>query len=98
MLRRTVRPQIAAPILLAVAAIGFIVANQAATAATQTPKTVWGDQQCLQCHRDTSTIKKMQEKKADTQFCKAAYSQLLKEQGGPQGPKSKTAKSAYSEK
>ena len=81
MLRRKIRLDIAVPSLFALAAVAFIFVNQAASASTETPRTVWGDKQCLSCHSDLATLKKMQDKKADPTFCQAAYEGILKQQG-----------------
>ena len=80
MLGRRLRLGIVVPVLLAIAAVAFMAVNEAANASTSPPKVVWGDKQCLSCHSDLATLKKMQWKKDDPTFCQAAYDKLQKEQ------------------
>jgi hypothetical protein len=79
-INRKIRLSFALPIILAFSALAFGVVNQRANTVTDTPKTVWGEQQCLSCHSDLATLKKMQEKKGDPTFCQAAYDRILKNQ------------------
>jgi hypothetical protein len=70
----------AAPIVLAFGACLYSFDNYAAEAKVQTKAqgVIWNNADCLQCHTDALTLKRMQDKRGDASYCQAAYDELTK--------------------
>ena len=76
MLKRKIPISVALPLVLAIIAAGVLIDNRIATATTETKPTCWRGEDCLKCHTDPVTLKKMQDKAGDPTFCQASYDRL----------------------
>jgi len=87
MLKRKIPMTIALPLVLTIIVAGVLIDNRIATATTETKPTYWRGEDCLKCHTDAKTLKKMQDKSGDPTFCQATYDRLTKAKGTQAAPK-----------
>ncbi len=79
MLRKKVPFWFAIPVVFGLASVLYAVDNSVSEKAVHPKAVVWSEEDCLKCHLNTKTLKRMQSKRGDTSYCQATYDRLTKD-------------------
>jgi|GEM_PF-6943727 len=69
-LKKKIKWAIALPIVVCLLAAAYGAVDYASTKVTEVKPTIWSEQDCTSCHKDSRTAQRMKEKRGEPMYCK----------------------------